>query len=95
MTLDCDFVSCNFSDNGLNVDQPIVANCPKVSLVQIPPAAAPMPSQAAEEIQSLPGDPQILLLLSFGEHPENQHHCLVWQQYCPEQEGSSESCMAG
>ena len=41
--------------------------------------AAPIPPQAADEIQSLPGDPQILLLWSCGDHPDRQHRCLVWQ----------------
>jgi len=50
--------------------------------------AAPLPPQAAEEIQSLLEDPSDLLCWCGGEHPDRKHHCLVQQHFLSGQEGS-------
>ncbi len=45
--------------------------------------------ETAEEIWNEPQNPQILLHLHFGEHPDRLHHRLVWKQHRWQPQGSA------
>ncbi len=44
-------------------------------------ASASLLPETAEEVWNEPQNPQILLLLHCGEHPDRLHHRLVWKQH--------------
>ncbi len=44
-------------------------------------ASAPFLPETAEEVWNEPQNPQVLLHLHCGEHPDRLHHRLVWKQH--------------
>ncbi len=48
--------------------------------------------ETAEEVWNEPQNPQILLHLHCGEHPDRLHHRLVWKQHRWQPQGSAKGC---
>ncbi len=53
--------------------------------------SAPLLPEKAEEVWNEPQNPQILLHLHCGEHPDRLHHCLVWKQHRWQPQGPAKS----
>ncbi len=45
--------------------------------------------ETAEEVWNEPQNPQVLLHLHCGEHPDRLYHCLVWKQHRWQPQGSA------
>ncbi len=51
--------------------------------------SAPLLPEAAEEVWNEPQNPQVLLHVHCGEHPDRLHHRLVWKQHRWQPQSSS------
>ncbi len=52
-------------------------------------ASASLLPETAEEVWNEPQNPQVLLHLHCGEHPDRLHHRLVWKQHRWQPQGSA------